>query len=100
MLLADNKRMQQRIKAMQETINSLTERNVELLTEKASNDWSAAGTDKSVTELIGGYLKEIEKLQARLIESDQLYQQLKKAANSPRNNMLRNISNFEGNKQK
>lgn len=85
MLLADNKRMQQRIKAMQETINNLTERNVGLLTNKAVQDWSEAGTDKSVTDLISGYLQEIEKLQARLIESDQMYQQLKKAMNSPRN---------------
>lgn len=85
MLMADNKRMQQRIKAMQETINSLTERNVGLLTNKAVQDWSEAGTDKSVTDLISGYLQEIEKLQARLIESDQMYQQLKKSVNSPRN---------------
>lgn len=39
-----------------------------------------AATDKSVTELIGRYLKEIEKLKARLIESEQMYQQLKKSA--------------------
>lgn len=96
MLMADNKRMQQRIKAMQETINSLTERNVELLTEKATNDWSAAGTDASVTDLIGGYLTEIEKLQARLIEADQMYQQIKKQNNSPRNLQLRNLNNYEG----
>lgn len=38
-----------------------------------------AATDKSVTELIGRYLKEIEKLKARLIESEQMYQQLKKS---------------------
>lgn len=87
MLLADNKRMQQRIKAMQETINNLTERNVGLLTNKAVQDWSEAGTDKSITDLISGYLQEIEKLQARLIESDQMYQQLKKSMNSPRNPM-------------
>lgn len=70
---------------MQETINNLTERNVGLLTNKAVQDWSEAGTDKSVTDLISGYLQEIEKLQARLIESDQMYQQLKKTMNSPRN---------------
>lgn len=32
-----------------------------------------------MTELIGRYLKEIEKLKARLIESEQMYQQLKKS---------------------
>lgn len=40
MLLADNKRMQQRVKAMQETINNMTEKNVELLSEKEMNGWS------------------------------------------------------------
>lgn len=87
MLLADNKRLQQRLKAMQETINSLQEKNVKLMTEKASVAWNSAGTDQSITDLIGGYMKEIEKLQTKLIESDQLYQQLKKQVNSsPRSN--------------
>lgn len=37
-----------------------------------------------MTDLIGGYLKEIEKLKARLIESEQMYQQLKKTVNNQR----------------
>lgn len=41
MLLADNKRLQQRIKAMQETINSVTEKNVDLLSEKECSEWSS-----------------------------------------------------------
>lgn len=40
MLLADNKRLQQRLKAMQETINALTDRNAELLSEKSVAEWS------------------------------------------------------------
>ena len=43
----------------------------------------------AVSDLISGYLKEIEKLHARLIESEQLCQQLNKSLNSPRNNMNR-----------
>lgn len=43
MLLDDNKRLQQRLKAMQETINALTERNSELLSEKALSGWNLAG---------------------------------------------------------
>jgi hypothetical protein len=35
MLLADNKRLQARLKAMQETINTMVERNTVLLAEKA-----------------------------------------------------------------
>lgn len=42
MLLADNKRLQQRVKAMQETINCVTEKNVVLLSEKEASDWMAA----------------------------------------------------------
>lgn len=42
-------------------------------------------TDKSVTELISKYLKEIEKLKVRLIESEQMYHQLKKSTASTRN---------------
>lgn len=42
MLLADNKRLQQRLKAMQETINSVTDKNVELLSEKETFGWSSA----------------------------------------------------------
>lgn len=102
MLLADNKRMQQRIKAMQETINSVTDKNVDLMSKKEAFEWGSASkfpsgrrirtefhsrfyshfsaTDKSVTDLIGTYLKEIEKLKARLIESEQMYHQLKKQA--------------------
>lgn len=46
MLLADNKRMQQRVKAMQETINNMTEKNVELLSEKEMNGWSETSKAK------------------------------------------------------
>lgn len=82
MLMQDNKRLQQRLKAMQESINSLTERNAELLAEKAMAGWASGGDgDKSVTEMVAGYLKEIEQLKAKLIESDTLYQQLKKSTN-------------------
>lgn len=41
MLMADNKRMQQRIKAMQETINTVTQKNVELLSQKEMDGWSS-----------------------------------------------------------
>lgn len=44
--------------------------------------------DKSVTELVGRYIKEIEKLKAKLIESDQLYLQLKKTVSTTRKNII------------
>lgn len=85
MLLAENKRLQQRIKAMQDTINALTDRNTELLADKAMAGWTGDGTDSSMTEMVSGYISEIEKLKAKLIESEQMFQQIKKAQSPPRN---------------
>lgn len=89
MLMADNKRMQARIKAMQETIDALSEKNADLLTQKAMYNWKSE-EDGSVSDMIGGYLMEIEKLQARLIEAERMYHNLKKTINSPRNQQQRN----------
>lgn len=50
MLMADNKRMQQRIKAMQETINNITQKNVDLLSEKETYGWSS--TSKCILGII------------------------------------------------
>lgn len=43
--------------------------------------------DNSVTELVGRYIKEIEKLKAKLIEAEQMYHQLKKSMNTTRKNI-------------
>ncbi|XP_032595563.1 kinesin-like protein KIF21A isoform X2 [Drosophila grimshawi] len=90
MLSADNKRLQQRLKSMQETINILTERNAQLKLEKQIHEWSTDNrSDSEVTSLVGNYIGEIEQLQAKLIESEDMCQQLKKlgsSANSPRGN--------------
>lgn len=83
--------MSQRVKAMQETIDSLTEKNAGLLTQKAMFDWHS-DSDTAVVDVVNGYMMEIEKLQARLIEADQMYQNLKKSINSPRNAQLRNAA--------
>ena len=89
MLLADNKRLQQRLKAMQETINALTERNTELLSEKAMAGWVNDGSDSSMTEMVSNYISEIEKLKAKLIESEQMFQQVKKQQSLPSKNALK-----------
>ncbi len=96
MLLADNKRLQQRIKAMQETINALTDRNTQLLAEQALHGWSGEGGDRSMTEMIANYIAEIEKLKAKLIESEQMFQQLKKSQASPPRNALKQSSYLDG----
>ncbi|XP_035916366.1 kinesin-like protein KIF21B isoform X4 [Anopheles stephensi] len=105
MLSQDNKRLQQRVKAMQETINALTEKNAALQAQQtiaslngkssaaagdgadpSANDSSLISTagdnESAMQELIVGYISEIEKLKAKLIESEQMFQQFKKAKNS------------------
>lgn len=41
-----------------------------------------------MTELVGRYIKEIEKLKAKLIEAEQMYHQLKKSMNTTRKNII------------
>lgn len=83
MLLADNKRLQQRLKSMQETINILTDRNAQLKLEKQTYEWTIdKSTELAMANSVGGYLSEIEKLQAKVIESESLCQQLNKLSSS------------------
>ncbi|TMW46642.1 hypothetical protein DOY81_008278, partial [Sarcophaga bullata] len=83
MILSDNKRLQQRLKSMQETINVLNAKNAELILEKEINKWSTdVVTEESVKNIVAEYLLEIEQLQAKLIESEEMYQQLKKQADA------------------
>lgn len=96
MLLADNKRLQQRIKAMQETINALTDRNTQLLAEQATHGWGGDDGDRSMTEMISNYIAEIEKLKAKLIESEQMFQQLKKSQTNPPRNALKQSTYLDG----
>ncbi|XP_065081255.1 kinesin-like protein KIF21B isoform X2 [Ochlerotatus camptorhynchus] len=96
MLLQDNKRLQQRLKAMQETINTLTDKNATLQAQQALFGWSSgstggsgdqgedgAGSENAIQQLVAGYISEIEKLKAKLIESEQMFQQMKKVQASP-----------------
>ncbi|XP_058815616.1 kinesin-like protein KIF21A isoform X3 [Topomyia yanbarensis] len=89
MLLQDNKRLQQRLKAMQETINALTDKNATLQAQQALFGWSSGSSgsgdsgDSAMQQLVAGYISEIEKLKAKLIESEQMFQQMKKVQISP-----------------
>ena len=47
------------------------------------------GSDASIADLVGNYISEIEKLKAKLIESEQMFQQLKKSSVIPPRNMLK-----------
>ncbi|KAI9556503.1 hypothetical protein GHT06_016292 [Daphnia sinensis] len=77
LLQAENQTMRTRLKALQETVNSMTARNVELQAQKAASTWSKAGCDADITQMVQHYLMEIEELKARLCESENMASQLR-----------------------
>lgn len=84
MLQTDVANLRIRLKAMQETIDALNAKNTQLLTEKAAGVWLGGSTenaDKNMTDMIHGYLKEVEELRAKLLESEYLCSQLRKQVN-------------------
>ncbi|XP_022162800.1 kinesin-like protein KIF21A [Myzus persicae] len=80
MLQTELTNMRTRIKAMQETIDVLITKNTQLLAEKATGVWlnTDAGIESNMTDVIQGYLKEIEELRAKLLESEHMCGQLRK----------------------
>ncbi|XP_072757239.1 kinesin-like protein KIF21A isoform X4 [Anoplolepis gracilipes] len=79
MLNSELQSLRTRVKALSETVEALTAKNVLLLAEKATGQWVAvSGGDEQVTSLVQGYVQEIEELRARLLEAEAMYQQLKK----------------------
>ncbi|VVC43336.1 Hypothetical protein CINCED_3A002326 [Cinara cedri] len=97
MLQTELSNMRTRIKAMQETIDVLTTKNTQLLAEKATGAWlnTEAGVESNMTEVIQDYLKEIEELRAKLLESDHMCGLLRKNTSSPIKNHYVNRSNNE-----
>jgi len=88
MLSKENHNLRTRIKAMQETVDVLTAKNARLLAEKEVGKWIEGGGEDGkaghggpdVTSMIQGYVQEIEELRAKLCESEQLCEQLRKEA--------------------
>ncbi|XP_076284321.1 kinesin-like protein 31E isoform X2 [Lasioglossum baleicum] len=79
MLNSELQSLRTRVKALSETVEALTAKNVLLLAEKAAGQWvSSTGGNGDVTSLVQGYVQEIEELRARLLEAEAMYQQLKK----------------------
>lgn len=79
MLQGEVNNLRTRVKAMQDTIDALTQKNTNLLSEKAMGAWiGGSGADNDVAGLIQGYLKEIEELRAKLMESNNTCEQLRK----------------------
>lgn len=81
MLQGEVNNLRTRVKAMQETIDALTLKNTNLLAEKTTGAWiggPSTGTDMDVTYLVQNYLKEIEDLRAKLMESNNTCELLRK----------------------
>ncbi|XP_016944867.3 kinesin-like protein KIF21A [Drosophila suzukii] len=87
LLLSQNKRLQQRLKLLQNTIATLTERNAELKIKLDSNKWTSDdSSDFEITKVVGQYMLEIEQLKTQLIESEEHRKLMKiSAAHSPKN---------------
>ncbi|GIY67621.1 hypothetical protein CDAR_553622 [Caerostris darwini] len=80
-LESENNNLRSRLKALQETLDHQTERITELLADKAAGSWITSGEKASqsdLTELIKGYMKEIEDLRVKLMESEEMCSQLRK----------------------
>ncbi|XP_024084016.1 kinesin-like protein KIF21A isoform X2 [Cimex lectularius] len=79
-----------RVKAMQDTIDSLKAKNVNLMANQQVSASNADGDNKNddMSQMIKGYLSEIESLQAKLVESESTCSQLRKAASRNKNLFL------------
>ncbi|XP_030748520.1 kinesin-like protein KIF21A [Sitophilus oryzae] len=101
MLQGEVNNLRTRVKAMQETIDALTLKNTNLLAEKAMGGWINSGTNSEVADMIQAYLKEIEELRAKLVESthtcEQLRKQLSRSHSPHRYSLMLNSSLIDDN---
>ncbi|KAL3841390.1 hypothetical protein ACJMK2_019542 [Sinanodonta woodiana] len=82
MLMNENDKLRQRVKALNEALESLTARNAQLMIEKATLCLGNAGGDaacEEVTKLVEGYVKEMEELRAKLAEAQSMADIMKKS---------------------
>ncbi|ROT78779.1 putative kinesin-like protein KIF21A isoform X2 [Penaeus vannamei] len=89
MLSTETNNLRTRVKALQETVEVLTQKNTMLLAEKETSGWASSGEDNDMATVVQGYLKEIEDLRAKLCESENLCQQLRKQLNNRTNTLGR-----------
>ncbi|XP_030646391.1 kinesin-like protein KIF21A, partial [Chanos chanos] len=79
MLQTENNNLRVRVKAMQETIDALRARLTQLLSDQASQALSRAGEgSEEIGNMIQNYIKEIEDLRAKLLESEAVNENLRK----------------------
>lgn len=92
MLQSEVSNLRTRIKAMQDTINSLSAKNIALLAEKATGNWITSNDSNiDVKDMVQAYLEEIENLKAKLMEANYTCAQLRKAAALAHDNLNRSL---------
>ncbi|XP_028304606.1 kinesin-like protein KIF21A isoform X3 [Gouania willdenowi] len=80
MLQTENGNLRVRVKAMQETIDAQRARLTQLISDQANQALSRAGEGgtEEIGNMIHGYIKEIEDLRAKLLESEAVNENLRK----------------------
>ncbi|XP_029010436.1 kinesin-like protein KIF21A isoform X2 [Betta splendens] len=80
MLQTENSNLRVRVKAMQETIDGQRARLTQLLSDQANQALARAGEGgtEEIGNMIQGYIKEIEDLRAKLLESEAVNENLRK----------------------
>ncbi|XP_029289028.1 LOW QUALITY PROTEIN: kinesin-like protein KIF21A [Cottoperca gobio] len=80
MLQTENSNLRVRVKAMQETIDAQRARLTQLISDQANQVLARAGegATEEIGNMIQGYIKEIEDLRAKLLESEAVNENLRK----------------------
>ncbi|XP_064362018.1 kinesin-like protein KIF21A isoform X6 [Dromaius novaehollandiae] len=80
MLQTENNNLRVRIKAMQETIDALRARITQLMSDQANQVLARAGEgNEEISNMIHNYIKEIEDLRAKLLESEAVNENLRRS---------------------
>ncbi|XP_061107060.1 kinesin-like protein KIF21A isoform X5 [Conger conger] len=80
MLQTENNNLRVRVKAMQETIDAQRARLTQLLSDQANQVLARAGDgNEEIGKMIENYIKEIEDLRAKLLESEAVNENLRKS---------------------
>uniref|UniRef100_A0A3B4UGC7 Kinesin family member 21A n=1 Tax=Seriola dumerili TaxID=41447 RepID=A0A3B4UGC7_SERDU len=79
MLQTENNHLRVRVKAMQETIDAQRARLTQILSDQANQALAKAGEgNEEIGNMIQNYIKEIEELRAKLLESEAVSENLRK----------------------
>ncbi|KAM9312446.1 kinesin-like protein KIF21A isoform 1-T1 [Gastrophryne carolinensis] len=79
MLQTENNNLRMRIKAMQETVDALRTRITQLMSDQANQVLARAGDgNEEISNMIHNYIKEIEELRAKLLESEAVNENLRR----------------------